>query len=203
MKARTTLLLIVVMSVTLLQAGIPEPDMTLFGEVSVSGRPIGAHDDVSIIARVSGDPNSLVGAYRMGDNPMAGDYYVLRIRLESLADGSSQSPNAALIGQMVDIFVKTSYYVEVPAGSVTIHESGVAQHLDLYNGSVVFPDADLNTDGIVNLKDFAAVAQCWDRKDCAAVNDWCGGADIGHSTAVDFSDVLEVANSWLETALIP
>ena len=200
MRAKTTVLLIIVMNATALQAGIPEPDMTLFGEVTVGDRPIGEHDNVSIIARVSGDPNSLVGAYRMGDNPTAGDYYVLRIRLESLADGSSQSPNAALIGQMVDIFIKTSGYLELPAGSVTIHESGVAQHLDLQSGSMVFSDADLNIDGIVNLVDFAIVAQCWDRKDCAAVNDWCGGADIGHSSAVDFSDLLEVATSWLEIA---
>jgi hypothetical protein len=203
MKAKITLLLIVVVSATLLQAGIPEPDMTLFGEVTVGGKAIGAHDNVSIIARVNGDPNSLVGAYRMGDNPMAGDYYILRIRLESLADGSSQSANAALIGQTVNIFAKTSYYVEVPAGSVTVYESGVAQHLDLHNGSVVYLKTDLNTDGIVNFVDFARVTQFWDRKDCGTANDWCDGADIGHSTAVDFSDVVEVADAWLETALIP
>jgi hypothetical protein len=203
MKTKITVLLNVVMNATLLQAGIPIPDLTLYGEVTVGGEIIGAHDDVSIIARVNGDPDSLVGAYHMGDIPSAGDNYVLRIRLESLADGSSQSLNAALIGQTVYIFAKTSDYLEIPAGSVTIQESGIAQHLDLHNGSVIYPQADLNTDGIVNFIDFARIAQFWDRKDCGTANDWCDGADITQSTAVDFSDVSELADAWLEKALIP
>ncbi len=203
MKTKITVLLIVVMNATVLQAGIPIPDLTLYGEVSVGGEPIGAHDDVSIIARVNGNPDSLVGAYRMGDIPSAGDNYVLRIRLESLADGSSQSANAALIGQTVYIFAKISNYLEVPAGSVTVQESGVAQQLDLHNGSVIYPKADLNTDGIVNFIDFARIGQFWDRKDCGTANDWCDGADITHSTAVDLLDVSELADTWLEKALIP
>jgi len=203
MKTKITVLLIVVMNATVLQAGIPIPDLTLYGEVSVGGEPIGAHDNVSIIARVNGNPDSLVGAYRMGDIPSAGDNYVLRIRLESLADGSSQSANAALIGQTVYIFAKISNYLEVPAGSVTVQESGVAQQLDLQNGSIIYPNGDLNTDGIVNFIDFARIGQFWDRKDCGTANDWCDGADITHSTAVDFSDVSELADSWLNKALIP
>lgn len=203
MKTKITVLLIVVMNATLLQAGIPIPDLTLYGEVTVGGEPIGARDNVSIIARVNGDPNSLVGAYRMGDNPSAGDNYVLRIRLESLADGSSQSANAALIGQMVYIFAKVSNYLEVPAGSVTVLESGAAQNLNLQNATIIYSNADLNTDGIVNFIDLARIGQFWDRKDCGIANDWCDGADIGHSTAVNFSDVSELANSWLDKALIP
>jgi hypothetical protein len=203
MKTKMTVLLIVLMNITTLQAGIPIPDLTLYGEVTVGGEPIGAHDDVSIIARVNGDPNSLVGAYRMGDIPSAGDNYVLRIRLESPADGSSQSANAALIGQTVYIFAKISNYLEVPAGSVTIQESGVAQQLDLHNGSVIYPNGDLNADGIVNFIDFTRIGNFWNRKDCGAANDWCDGADITHSTAVDLSDVSELADTWLEKALIP
>lgn len=200
MRAKIMLLLTVVVLATALQAGIPEPDMTLFGEVIVAGRPMGARNNVSIIARVSGDPDSLVGACRIGDSPVAGDYYVLRIRLESLADGSAQSSNAALVGQTVNIFVRISDHLEFFAGSVTITESGIAQYLNLYNGSMVFPDADVNTDGVVNFKDLARIAQCWDRRDCGTINDWCNAADIDHSTAVDFIDILTVANSWLQTA---
>lgn len=203
MKTKITVLLIVVMNATALQAGIPIPDLTLYGEVTVGGEPIGEHDNVSIIARVNGNPDSLVGAYRMGDIPSAGDNYVLRIRLESLADGSSQNANAALIGQTVYIFAKISSYLEVPAGSVTVQESGVAQQLDLHNGSVIYPSGDLNTDGIVNFIDFARIGNFWNRKDCGAANDWCNGADITKSMAVDLLDVSELANTWLNKALIP
>ncbi|NIP26396.1 MAG: hypothetical protein GWN67_18730 [Phycisphaerae bacterium] len=203
MKTKMTVLLIVLMNTTLVQAGIPIPDLTLYGEVTVGGEPIGAHDDVSIIARVNGDPDSLVGAYRMGDIPSAGDNYVLRIRLESLADGSSQSANAALIGQMVHVFAKISNYLEVPAGSVTVQESGAAQYLDLHNGSIIYPNGDLNADGIVNFMDFARVGKFWNRKDCGTANDWCDGADITHSTDVDLLDVSELADTWLDKASIP
>ncbi|MHC4742853.1 MAG: hypothetical protein ACYS8Z_13135 [Planctomycetota bacterium] len=173
MRARSLLLLIVLANALILQAGIPEPDLTLFGEVSVQGEPMGAHDNVSVIARVEGNPSSLVGAYVMGDNPQAGDYYILRIRLESLADGSEQSSNAALIGQTVNIYVKVSQYLEIFVGSVTVTESGATQYLDLHNGSIVFDEADCNKDGIVNFKDLARVAQSWDRKDCSDANN-CG-----------------------------
>ena len=199
MKVQIAVLFFVVLNAALLQAGIPEPDMTLFGEVTVSGESIGAHDNISIIARVSGDPNSFVGAYRMGDNPLVGDYYILRVRLESLADGSSQSANAALIGQTVDIFVKPEHYLEVYAASVLVEARGMTQYLDIDIDSPVYLSADLNMDGIVNFIDFAIVAQCWNRQDCGILNDWCNGADITHSTAVDYYDVSKVAASWLET----
>jgi hypothetical protein len=61
----------------------------------------------------------------------------------------------------------------------------------------------LNTDGIVNFIDFTRIAQYWDRKDYVLVNDWCDGADITQSTAVDFADVSELADTWLDKALIP
>lgn len=200
MRAKITLLFIAIMNATLLQAGIPEPDMTLFGEVTVGGEPIGAHDNVSIIARVSGDPDSFVGAYQMGDNPLAGDYYILRIHLESLADGSYQSTNAALVGQTVDIFVRPTAYLEILVTRVTVTEAGAVQYTDLYADAPDFSALDMNTDGIVNFKDYAAMANNWGRTDCSAVNNWCDGCDINESTSVDNSDLNYLANAWLATA---
>ena len=40
----------------------------------------------------------------MGDAPQAGDRFVLRIPVESLADGSEPSENAIRVGELVDIF---------------------------------------------------------------------------------------------------
>jgi hypothetical protein len=199
MKAIMAVSCMVLISATVLQAGIPEPDMTLIGQVSVGGKLKGARDRTSILARVHNQPDSLVGAYRLGDNPAAGDYCILRIRLESLADGSGQSSNAALIGQTVDLFIKTSDYLELYVASVVIPASGVVQYLDLHNGSTVFLDADLNQDGIVSMSDFERVAHHWLQSNCSQGNDWCEGADIGHSGVVDLADLLKVAASWLQT----
>ena len=69
-------------------AGIPEPDNVLYGPVYFDGVLQTATDPVKaeVIARVDGVTNP-VGVYTMADNGDAGDNYVLRIRLESLADG--------------------------------------------------------------------------------------------------------------------
>ncbi|MHC4211792.1 MAG: hypothetical protein ACYSWP_00330 [Planctomycetota bacterium] len=200
MRIKDTVLLFAVLNAVIAQAGIPEPDMTVFGEVSVGAQTQGAHDNVSIVARVSGEPNSFVGAYQMGDNPSAGDHYVLKIHLESLADGSSQSANAALIGQTVDIFVRPTAYSEVLATSVTVGGRGQVQYFDLYVDAPEYSAMDLNTDGIVNFKDFADVANNWDRKDCGTVNNWCNGCDVNQSTGVDYFDLNDLAGAWLATA---
>jgi hypothetical protein len=200
MKAKITLVLIVAANATLLQAGIPEPDMTLFGQVWVGGELQDAQDNVRIIARVEDDPNSLVGAYHMGDNPLAGDYYILRIRLESLADNNPQSNNKALIGQTVDISVRQATYPEVQATSVTVTGAGAVQYTNLYVDALDFSALDLYTDGIINFKDYAEVANNWKRTDCSAGNNWCDGCDIDESTSVDYSDLDYWVAAWLAPA---
>ena len=132
------------------QAGIPEPDAVLFGTVTVDGRLVTADDDVMVIARVGGVPKP-AGTYTMGERESAGDNYVLRIRCESLVDGSAQSDDAALIGQTAVIYVKVGRGAEKRAASFRISERGIAKEGDL---AVTIGD-DCNGNGIPDTTDIA------------------------------------------------
>lgn len=111
---------------------IPEPSVLLWGDLQINGQPVTANDDVRVYARVPETPDE-VGSYQMGSNFNAGNKYVLQIRLESLADGTSQSLNRALVGQTAQIFADGA---DVPNGPVLlanmrICEKGQVRQADL------------------------------------------------------------------------
>ncbi len=58
------------------------------------------------------------------------------------------------------------------------------------------PTADIARDGIVDLRDFAALADQWLASDCAACT-WCDGADLDVSGVVDYGDLLIITSNWL------
>lgn len=111
-------------------AGIPEPPATLHGRAFINGVQVRAGDDVTILARVDGvrDP---IGAYHMGDVSGAGDNYVLRLRLESLADGLPQSDDAGVIGQTAMLLIRTGDGAELDAGTYPLTQSGAIETRDL------------------------------------------------------------------------
>jgi hypothetical protein len=51
----------------------------------------------------------------------------------------------------------------------------------------------------VNTEDFAYMMQEWMRTNCIPTNDFCGGADVDESGAVDIADFAILAEQWLET----
>ncbi len=120
---------------------IPEPDFILHGKVRVNGLQAQPADDVRVLAKVTvprGNPpvptEQVVGSYRIGDTPPAGNNYVLRIRLENLAvDGSTmQSTNAAVVGQSATLYVRRgSNGSDVPAGMVLLAAAGTIEARDL------------------------------------------------------------------------
>ncbi len=83
-------------------AGIPLPDAVLHSRIVVGGDMANANDDIIIIARCEGH---VIARYRMGDVPGAGDSFVLRIPVESLADGADANCEAIRLGDSVEIFV--------------------------------------------------------------------------------------------------
>jgi hypothetical protein len=122
-------------------AAIPEPDYILHGKVRINGVQAQPADDIRVLARVTvprGSPpvptEQIVGSYRIGDNPSAGNRYVLRMRLENLvADGTTvQSTNAAVAGQTASLYVRRGPGgADVFAGTTILSTPGTIQSRDL------------------------------------------------------------------------
>ena len=55
---------------------------------------------------------------------------------------------------------------------------------------------DLNSDGIVNLKDFSVFVMQWPKSGCESP-DWCGGADLDYSSQVNLVDLDIFTDAWL------
>ncbi|MBK8270620.1 MAG: hypothetical protein IPK83_20885 [Planctomycetes bacterium] len=95
---------------------IPEPSVLIWGNLQLNGQPVTANDDVRVFARVPEAPDD-IGSYQMGSNLSAGDLFAIQIRLESLADGTAQSTNRALVGQTAQIFIDGG---DVPNGPILV-----------------------------------------------------------------------------------
>lgn len=200
MKQKTFVINIVVIIAlaSVVFAGIPEPDITLYGTVAVNNVPKGAGDNVTINARVSGVA-SPVGSYPMGDNVAAGDNYVIKIAVDTLTDGSGLmmflGTSTPAIGETVTLYATENGGPEVAVGSYVITSRGITQQLDLTNGP--FLDTDFNTDGKTNFKDFSTLAQQWQETNCSELNEWCNGVDFDHLNGVDISDLLHFVDDWM------
>ena len=57
---------------------------------------------------------------------------------------------------------------------------------------------DINNDNSVNFKDFAALANEWQGKDCDAFNNWCNKADLTGDGNVNMYDVEALIKYWLD-----
>lgn len=120
---------------------IPEPDFILHGKVRLNGVQLQPTDDVRVLAKVTvprGNPpvptEQVVGSYHLGDNVVAANNYVLRVRLENLAaDGSTtQSLNAAVAGQTATLYVRRGINgTDTAAGTVILSSPGTIEMRDL------------------------------------------------------------------------
>ena len=102
-------------------AKIPEPDNIVYG--------IAGDEAVTVALKVNGE---IISSYTMGDNPDAGDFYILRIRMDALVPAE---PGTARNGDLGEIFVNDE---AVPSASVTLGGRGAVHRIDL---------AVINTDG--------------------------------------------------------
>ena len=57
--------------------------------------------------------------------------------------------------------------------------------------------ADLDLSNTVDFLDFSEFSTYWQQTDCSESNNWCNGADINHSSAIDLSDLSILAENWL------
>lgn len=178
-------------------AGIPEPDMIFYGTVEIGGVAVTALESHAIIARISGTSTD-VGIYNMGDNPNAGNNYVLRVKLEDISDLSQQSENTAIIGQSIEIFIRQPGGQELLAETVTITDRGQIQELNLSANGEINYGTDINGSGRTDLVDFAIFAGQWLQLVCDGTNNNCQGADFDGINGVDFADLTFFMQNWLQ-----
>ncbi len=151
---------------TMAQAGIPEPDNIIYGQMCIAGVPAAATDDVTIVAKTTVATQVVeVGRYKMGDSDAAtdcngdADCYILRIRLESVPAGETASSEAVILNRAnpatVQLFLIQGEGAEQQIAELEITDSAVIRRLDLRD---VPATVDLNGDGQENLSDYQVFA---------------------------------------------
>jgi len=93
-------------------AKLPEPDNIVYG--------LARDDAVTVSLKVQGEP---IASYTMGENPNAGDFYVLRVPMDAL---EPPVPGTARPGTLATLFLN-----DQQAGYVTLGERGAIQRFDL------------------------------------------------------------------------
>jgi hypothetical protein len=117
---------------------LPEPDNILYGSITLDGQPVTAsRTDIVVEARrlISGPA---IASYRMGSSPQAGDFYTLRLAMESLSPLSD--PNASLVGEGLFIVVTDSTGLRLQTG-YSVAVPGTVQRLD-FGAAVSDADGD-------------------------------------------------------------
>ena len=118
------------------RAEISEPDNVLYGTLVIDGAQVSARrSDVVVEARRT-PSGPVVAQYRMGSSGQAGDFYVLRIPVESIQP--LVKPEASQVGDNLIIVVADASDVRAQA-SFTVAQPGSAQRID-FGGAV--PDSD-------------------------------------------------------------
>ena len=132
------LLLLPVLTALPLRASIPEPDNLFYGGITLDNVPVtAARSDVVIEARRTSDGPALA-SYRMGSDPALGNFYFLRLPLESVAPAAN--PDATQVGDSVFITVLDGGGLRAQTGFV-VSERGTVQRIDF---GVVATDIDGN-----------------------------------------------------------
>ncbi|MBE0585430.1 MAG: thrombospondin type 3 repeat-containing protein, partial [Desulfofustis sp.] len=131
---------LVLLLITMTNARIPEPDNIIFGEL-----PLGVnHVMLEVEAQV-------VASYTRGDNPNAGDHFILRVPMDAI---DPREPGSARPGDNGDVYLNQDL---VPVLTVVIGEKGLVQELDLFP----FNDGDSDSvmDDVDNCKEVANADQ--------------------------------------------
>jgi hypothetical protein len=175
------------LTVSTVRSGIPEPDVVLYGQVFVNQLLQGAGTDLTVLARADGVANP-IAQYRMGENQGVGDRFVLRLRIESSADGAPQSNNAARLGQIAHLLTRFGNGPEQPAADFVLGERARIQYLDLGARR----PGDWNGDASVSLLDWSAFVECMrgpvpTSGQCVAAFDFDGNSTVDLADAGAFA----------------
>jgi hypothetical protein len=136
MKPISICLLLVMVSAA--RATIPEPDNLIYGNITLDNALVTAtRTDVVIEARRTTN-GPAISSYRMGSNPDLGNFYSLRLTIESVAPVAET--NASQVAESVYIVVSDGSGVRAEA-PFTITERGAAQRID-FGVAAVDSDGD-------------------------------------------------------------
>lgn len=169
-------------------AGIPQPDVIMFGNIIINGTPVLEQDNVTVIARVDGVAQP-VGRFRMGQSAGAGDHYVLRIRLQASVSGSPVDNNASQVGQSAQIFVQLGSGPEELATTINLAEIGMLLQTDLIIATL---PANCVADNQIDLNDYKSFRTCMAGPNIPSTKE-CACADVDGDSDVDLRDW-----SWLQ-----
>jgi len=111
-------------SATGAKASIPEPDNIIYG--------IARHDAVTITLRID---DQTIASYTMGDNPDAGEFYILRVPMDAI---DPIAPGSARPDYEADLYVNDG---QAPFASLTLGDRGSVYRLDMNDG-------DMDNDGL-------------------------------------------------------
>jgi len=155
----------------LMGAGIPEPHNLVYGEIELGGgRATRSSTDLMVEVRRFATGGTFQ-RYRMGTDPAAGDYYVLRLKMESRVAGGPVSPDASEVGDTVYLTVVNGSQVvdqipyvlgtrgtarRIDFGNIDSDEDGIPDGWEqAYLFSLDFgPDDDPDADGLSNRQEY-------------------------------------------------
>jgi hypothetical protein len=125
------------------RATLPEPDNVLYGLIVISNQTVNASQtDIVIEARRTTN-GPVIASYRMGDDTGIGNFYALRLRMESVL--SVASSNASTIGEIVQIYVRNNSVI-LGQKSHVFAERGEIKRVDFGAGT-----SDMDGNGLPDL----------------------------------------------------
>jgi hypothetical protein len=110
------------------EARLSEPPNVFYGLAAIDGVRVTAAD-AGVVVRLRVD-DALIASYVMGEDPPAGDRYVLKVPVDSF---EPRQPGTARVGDVGTIFLEVDG-VETEVAMVNIEDRGRVTELDIFIG---------------------------------------------------------------------
>ena len=123
-----------------------------------------------------------------------GDKQIFAIEAKYVTDtnyvNTSYIDIAGYSGQSVELLIAFNCD-DIPGGELDVN------NFQFHSTTV---KTDLNSDGLVDFRDFPLLANNWRATDCNELNAWCNKCDFDMSGSVDANDIGTFTNNWLRDA---
>ncbi|MGA2093665.1 MAG: hypothetical protein ABSH16_09700 [Sedimentisphaerales bacterium] len=188
--------------------------------VSVSYGPSGTTVDVFAGGLVAVCEANVVNCYSTGQVSAAGNHLVFKGGLIAFKDGtvtasfwdvntSGLTTSTGGMGLTTAEMKTLSTFTSVGWDFTNETVNGTADVWRMCTDGVYYPrlswqslDGDLACPDSVNFVDFTYFADRWLESDCASSNNFCGGADMDTSGAVDIADLAIFSENWLSVVWV-